>query len=481
MPEDNDKALVKARVFFERARKVAETNNFDYAIEMYLEGLRCVPDDVEHGHRQLHELALLREVKGGKKPSMIEKMKFPRGKSALERMLNAEYLFAKDPDHLPYAEAILKAAVEGDYRQTAKWIADLIFQANNAASKPSLQRYILLKDSYVAIGQYDRAVAACQHAVRLRPEDGELADEFKKLSAELTVARGKYDQEGDFRKSIKDRETQEKLQAQQSVVKTEDYRISAVIEAREAFARGPDLPQNIFNLAEALSDVRSDEADTEAIELLEKTYKAKNDFSFMEWAGRIKIKHFKRKVKEAKAALENNPADGQAQAEAAEFSERLKNTELEHYRLCVANYPTDLQAKYEYAVRLVANERYDDAIPLFQEAQKDLRHKILAMGKIGLCFFMKGWYVDAIDIFTKAIDAYEVKEDNTAKELRYNLACSYEQQGDMEKALEIFRKIAQLDFAYRDVRQRVDDMRGQPNTNKDVQNRADKGNEPTSQ
>jgi len=94
---------------------------------------------------------------------------------------------------------------------------------------------------------------------------------------------------------------------------------------------------------------------------------------------------------------------------------------------------------------------------------------------------MKGWYADAIDIFTKAIDAYEVKEDNTAKELRYNLARSYEQQGDTEKALEIFRKIAQLDFAYRDVRQRVDNMRGQPNANKDVQDRADKGNEPTSQ
>jgi hypothetical protein len=61
------------------------------------------------------------------------------------------------------------------------------------------------------------------------------------------------------------------------------------------------------------------------------------------------------------------------------------------------------------------------------------------------------------------------------------LACSYEQQGDTEKALEIFRKIAQLDFAYRDVRQRVDNMRGQPNANKDVQDRADKGNEPTSQ
>ena len=38
--EDNAQAsLAKAAAFFERARKLAESNNFDYAIDMYLEGL----------------------------------------------------------------------------------------------------------------------------------------------------------------------------------------------------------------------------------------------------------------------------------------------------------------------------------------------------------------------------------------------------------------------------------------------------------
>ena len=46
-----------------------------------------------------------------------------------------------------------------------------------------------------------------------------------------------------------------------------------------------------------------------------------------------------------------------------------------------------------------------------------------------------------------------------AKELRYNLGRSYEQQGDTEKALEIYRKLAQLDFGYKDVRQRIDKLR----------------------
>jgi tetratricopeptide (TPR) repeat protein len=337
---------------------------------------------------------------------MVERVKRLRGKTALEQMFNAEYLFAKDPEHLPYAEAILKAATAGGYKETAKWIADLVFGANNAADKPSFQTYILLKDSYAAIGQFDRALAACQHAVRLKPEDGELADEFKRLSAELTVARGRYDQDGDFRQSIKNRQEQEKLQAQSSVVKTEDYRISAIEEARKALTQEPDSANNIFNLAQALSDLQTDESENEAIKLLEDAYKSKSDFSFNQRAGLLKIKQLKRKIREANAALESRPDDAQAKSSVAELSAQLDSLELEHYRLCVENYPTDLQAKYEYGVRLVCNKQYDEAIPLFQEAQKDPRRKISALDKIGLCFFKKGWFADAIDIFNQAIDSY---------------------------------------------------------------------------
>jgi tetratricopeptide (TPR) repeat protein len=122
----------------------------------------------------------------------------------------------------------------------------------------------------------------------------------------------------------------------------------------------------------------------------------------------------------------------------------------------VENYPTDMAAKYEYGVRLVNNRHFDQAIPLLQEAQKDPRRKIAAMDKIGFCFFMKGWYADAVDVFNHAIDAYEIKDDSIAKELRYNLAHSYEQHGDPAKAIDIYRRIAQLDFAFKDVSDQAD-------------------------
>jgi tetratricopeptide (TPR) repeat protein len=458
MPED-DAINAKAKLFFEKGAAAAVNNNFDYGINMFIEGLRCKPDALQDGHLPLRELALSRQVKGGKKPTMMERLKYLRGKTPLEQMLNAEYLFAKDPDHLPYAEHMLKAAVSGGYNQTAKWIADLLFAANNASQSPSVSTYLLLKDSYAAIGLWDRALAACKYAARIRPDDDEIGDEVQRLSAEMTVARGKYDQAGDFRKSIKDREMQEKLQSQQAVVKTEDYRRSAVELAREAYEEDPETALNIFGLAEALADLHTDQGEQEAIKLLEDAYRKRQDFSFRERAGLILISQIKRKMRETEAALENNPEDSTIKSRLAGLMAQLNKAEMEHYGLCVRNYPTDLKAKYEYGVRLVRNKRFDEAIPLFQDAQRDPRHKTAAMDKIGLCFFMKGWFADAVDIFTQAIDGYEIKDDDTAKELRYNLARSYEEQGEKPKALEIYRKLAQLDFGFKDVSQRVDKLR----------------------
>ncbi|MDI6449572.1 tetratricopeptide repeat protein [Anaerobaca lacustris] len=451
--------LAAARTFFEKARAAAESKNYDYAIEMYLDGLQRAPDALEEGHLPLCELGLQRRGRGGKKPSMVDRVKRLRGRTPLEQMLNAEYLFAKDPDHTPYAEAMLKAAVEGGYHRTAHWIANLIFQTNNAIERPSLQTYLLLKECYKAMGQYDKAVAACQRAVRMRPDDKDLADEFKNLSAELTMSRGKYDVEGDFRQSIRDRDTQARLYSQDRMIKTEDYRLSAVEEARTAYAKDPGLAKNIFTLADALADLETDDAENEAIQLLRDAAEAQKDFQFQERAGLLRIRQIRRKLRAARKQLKTRPSEPAAQARVRELTEALNRTETEHYRLCVENHPTDLSAKYEYGLRLMRNERYNEAIPLFQDAQKDPRRRISAMDKIGYCFFMKGWYADAIDVFSRAIDSYEIKDDAIAKELRYNLARAHESQGDLERALELYRRIAQLDFGYKDVSERVDRLR----------------------
>ena len=247
-----DIALSKARAFFERAEEVASTNNFDYAIELYLDGLRLSPDALEDGHAPLRQLGLIRQGRGGKKPSMVERVKRLKGKNPLEKMLNAEYLLAKDSDHLPYAEDLLTAAVEGGYLRTAEWIAHIIFEATKASEKSDkvrFDRFILLKDSYKEMQHFDSAVIACQYALELRPKDAALQDELRDLSASMTMKKGKYGTAKTFRDSIKDRDTQDKLQSQDNVVKSADVKKEAIERARKKIRDGHETVTNILELA----------------------------------------------------------------------------------------------------------------------------------------------------------------------------------------------------------------------------------------
>ena len=451
--------IEKAKPFFDRAEQVEATDNFDYAIDMYIEGLTRAPDALNDGHIPLRHTSFVRQGKGGKKPSMVDKMKHRGGKTPAQQMLNAEYLLAKDPDNLEYIQAMVKAAVAGKFMKTAEWIADLMFDAAKASKKVTATPFLMLKDAYSDLELYDKAVQACSYAVKIKPEDGQLADELKYLSANMAMRRGKYEEEGDFRKMMKDRQGQEKLQAQSATVKSEEYRTTLLHEAQREHTKDPDNIEKIRKLASAMGDLATEASTRQALSLLHENYKKTNDFALKKLSDEIKIKYFKRAVRKARASLEANPNSDKARHEFNSFSTKLLKTDLEYYKGCTENYPTDLNMKYEYGNRLLKAKQFDKAIPMFQESRRDPRRKVPAMDKLGVCFFNKGWYADAIDIFIEAIEHYELDDDSTAKDLRYNLARAYEHEGQDTEALALYRKLAQLDFSYKDVRTRVDKLR----------------------
>ncbi len=454
-----DVNLKKAQAFFQRGEEVAATDNFDYAIDMYIEGLRKFPDALEDGHIPLRRLALIRQGKGGKKPSIKDKMTHRGGKAPVDEMLNAEFMLAKDPDNLTYAEAMLKACVTGNYHRTGEWIADLVFEANRNADKPSVATFVLLKDSYRDMELFSKAVNACRYALEQKPDDDKLREDLKNLSAHMTMQRGKYGKSGDFTESIKDRKLQENLLAKDSTVKPKSYLETRVQEARKALAKNPESEVYILALAKALVALETDAGIKEAIELLEKHYKRTHDFTYQKAAGEYQIKRLKAAIRNIRQKLEKQPENEKLKNEHTRLINLFARAELEHFQRCVEQYPGDPRMKYELGLRLMINRKYDEAIGILQQAQQDPRHKISAMDKTGMCFFFKGWYTDAADIFSQALDLCQTKDSPLAKEIRYNLARSYEEQGKNEEALEIYRKLVQLDYNYKDANRRVSALR----------------------
>jgi tetratricopeptide (TPR) repeat protein len=137
---------------------------------------------------------------------------------------------------------------------------------------------------------------------------------------------------------------------------------------------------------------------------------------------------------------------------------KLDAFELDAFKERVEQYPTDTKIKFEYARRLYKAKRYDDAIPIFQEAGSDPRFAVRAKYHTGACFFQKEWYTQAVDILNQAIELHESPGDSLSKEIYYILARSYESANQKDEARKAYNKLIQWDFNYRDVRQRIDKL-----------------------
>ena len=456
-----DELKNRAQGFFRKGSEVAYALQYDYAIELYLDGLTVWPAALEEGHKPLRQIALRRQAAGGRKSGFGDNSKYKKmsGKSPKDHMLKAEYLLSKDPLNTSHMTHMIKGALEGDYKKTASWMAGILFERNLQIDKPSVQTYVFLRDCYKQLEEFTWAVKACTMALQLKPNDTPLNESLRDLSAQATMQEGKYDSEADFRESIKDRDAQEDLHDQELLMRSRKRQAHMIELARKEYEADPTIPGKINALVDVLCEKEIKEDEDEAIEILEKAYAQSDQFAYKKRAGEIKIKQVNRMARLLKKKLLQNNGNEQLKMKLQKTQAQALQAELDHHKLCVEKYPTDLSFKFEYGKRLLRAKKFDEAIPFFQEARRNPRHRLAALSHIGQCFFYKQWYADAVETFDQALELVENQESPLAKELRYNLGRAYEADGNFEEALKSFRRVAQIDFNYLDVKKRVDELR----------------------
>jgi tetratricopeptide (TPR) repeat protein len=435
--------------FFDQADKVAEMGNAEYAIQMYIEGIRREPDNLERGHKPLREVALKRKAKGGKGIGMMEQFKLRPGKDPTENFLNGVYCLSKDPGSITYMEQVLTGALKLELPGVIKWICDILLESERQAKKPSRRLLHLITDSYEKVEEYVLATQACDMALKLSPDDGALLDKMRNLSAKYTIQKGKYDQDGDFTKGIKDFDRQKELIQRDSLAQSGEFLDQQVAKAREAYVAAPTVVGKISAFVDALLKTEEDSYENEAIDVLAKAHKDLGAYQFKARIGDIRIRQMTRRYHKL-----ISQGDKQAAAD-----HRLKQLEfeLQEYTERAVNYPTDLGVKFELGRRQYLAGKLDDSISSLQQAQRDPRRHTQAMTILGQAFAKKGWYREASETYQRALEG-DISEDRT-KELRYSLGDVLEKMGKLPEAQEQFSMVAQLDFNFRDVRERLDTVR----------------------
>jgi tetratricopeptide (TPR) repeat protein len=439
----------KGKAFFERADQVAETGNWDFAIAMYLEGISREPENLDRGHKPLRKVSINRKAQGGKPAGMIDQFKRRPCKDPVRNLVNAEYLLSKDPGSVQNMMQVLQAARKCDLIGLVHWISLIILESQRQTKKPSKRILVDLVSAFESAKDFSMSVQACDMAISLDPNDGELRDRMRSLSALYTIDKGKFEEEGDFTKGVDDLEAQQKIQKKDALVKDEEYLLGQIRKCRQDYLENPHVAGKINNAVDALLKIENESYENEAIDILAKAHKDSGAYQFKMRIGDIRIRQMSRRFRQMR--------DSGDTAEATEQAKRQLAFELDEYKERCANYPTDLGLKFEMGRRQFLSGLYDEAIASLQTAQRDPRRGLRARSLIGQAFVKKGWLGMAVETFEKALEL-EATEEFTM-ELRYFLGDVLDNMGQLERAQEQFSTVAQLDYNYRDVRQRIENIR----------------------
>ncbi len=444
-----DAAAGKGEAFFDRGDQVAETGNWDFAIQMYLEGVRREPGNIQRGHGPMRDVSLKRKVQGGKPAGFIEAMKHKGGKEPIDALVKTEFLLAKDPGNVSHMIAVLKAARKIDQPDVVKWIGHIIFEAMRQAKRPANRILKMISEAFAEAEDYAPALAACDMAMQYDPNNSDLQEMAKDLSARGTIKEGKYDTEGSFTESVRNLDEQMALSQRDHLAQSQDFLEQEIKKARAKYEASPEEAVNINALSEALLKIEEEGYENEAIDILKKAHADFGEYRYKVRTDDVQRRQMRRRYNTLKTAGRED--------EAIQLARKLLEFELEVYTERAKNYPTDLSVKYELGRRLLTAGRIDDAIALLQQAQRDPKRRIAALTCLGQAFEKKGWHREAVETFQKALE-FEPPETR-AKELHYNLAEALNAMGEKAKAMDHFSRVAQMDYNYRDVREQIEALR----------------------
>jgi tetratricopeptide (TPR) repeat protein len=148
-------------------------------------------------------------------------------------------------------------------------------------------------------------------------------------------------------------------------------------------------------------------------------------------------------------------------ARAAELKKQITDIEQEHDKLLLANaerlverYPNDLLYRYDLGALYMKMGNPQGAIEQFQKSVGQPQRRVPSLNFLGQCFQQLGLHDLAVDQYIKAAEELPTL-DGLKKDILYNLGKTYEALGQNEKAIAEYKKIAAVDFSFRDVREKI--------------------------
>ncbi|WP_237226391.1 tetratricopeptide repeat protein [Rubinisphaera sp. JC750] len=451
-----------AKQCWQRGSKAINSEDFDYATEMFYKAAVLVPDNLLY--RESLRGAEFRKFGENKKGAgMMARPKLMAMRSKIGRARSkkewdeidkiAEEALKLNPWDASFNAAAGEACKERGYYHVAIYLYRIATGPHGEPDNIKLLKefgYLLEEND-----QFKEAASIWAKVQKLDPNDTEARQRSTAASFQQTIKAGGYDDAEGTRDVMTDKQISDRLGLK-------DKRKS------EADAPGQDPetdlkhqirkdPENVelytklgylYDSKEKFEEAR--EAYGKALEL------SGGDRNIHEMIEDIELKEMSKELEKYKAAAQANPEDEKAQKRVSKYARKLLDREIEVFAERTQRYPQNKRLKYELARRYRKLQRWSDAIPLYQQAGTDPRLELESFFSLGKCFLQDNKPQLALKQFEKIVKkvTFEDKPE-IFKEIHYLLGRLYQQAKDKQKSEDHYGEVLAVDYDYRDVRARL--------------------------
>jgi tetratricopeptide (TPR) repeat protein len=448
----------EARTLFNKATEAVQRENLDYAITLFNQLLEREPAfyDCRKALRQAQVqkagtagTGFFKKMLsvGGSSPQVAKAQMTLRSNPA-GAMAIAEHILNSDPNSSAAHRILVEAAAALELPRTAVLSYETLVKNSPKDKKLVIEYAHAVSD----IGEGTRAERLLMDLMRDYPNDNDLNQALKNLSARKTLDEGGYaaleSGEGSYRDILKNKDEAVALEQQNRVHKSEDVAANLIAEYESRLPAEPNNMKLMRDLAEL--HTQKNQFD-QALAYYEKIKRSDmgNDSSLDQAITNTKLRQLDQKISEI------NPfAPNHAELVAALKQEKA-DFQLAEGQKRVERFPTDMGIRYEMGVLYFQAGKINEAAAEFQKAKNNPHKQVPALNYLAQCFTKKRMYDMAARNFQTAIELKPIL-DEEKKDLIYNYGSVLEIMGKKAEAIDQFKILYESDMGYRDVAAKVD-------------------------
>ncbi len=455
---DNNPRRQKADVMFRTGNDAATKGNDAYAIDMYQNACKLVPDELAYRNalrgverrKFANDPSKVGRLVGAKnQPIRLRAKAAMASKNYSQALLICEEAFVHNPWDVAASQIAAEAAVNLSIPAVAMWFIESVFA--QAGDDDGFLRQ--------AAGVYElneawaKAINCWERIKKNKPHDEDARSKINALSANATITKS------GLKQSIARSDAPVEQGPSQAEMEAEELKRNALTPEQRWAKQIEEDPADVRAYVEWADALKSRGRLDESEKVLAKGVKANpGEPTLMQAHADVQMARLRRAIEVWSQKVKESPKDVEAKAKLQQLNDMFRDYELKEFRRRVALHADDPDLRFQLGLRLQQGGQHNEAIAEFQQARNDPRMKVQALMALAVSFEANNVMKLAERSLLDALKSADTDDTATLNALHYRLGRIYESQGNITEAEKHYNEVANNDYTYEDVAQRLQEL-----------------------